>query len=203
MTDKAKEALFANESVPDKALLAASAFGTDLNRKRGRPLPLVPSKPLATKKPKKETVKVKKGVTAQARKSGLKPGRPPASKTYTPNDPKRLQELKNHLMGTKGELIIKAIINKALDPEDQDQIACMKMCIDRILPISMFEKGAGKSNAVTIQIVNTGESKTRIIGSEAEGNDEDDEDTIEMETTPTASTEATVEVLPSPEGEQV
>ena len=163
MTDKASEALFANE-VSDKALQAASAFGTDLKRKPGKP-----------KKPKTELVKVSKPVTSQARKSksGLKPGRPPASKTYTPNDPKRLQELKNHLMGTKGELIIQAIINKALDDEDQDQIACMKMCIDRILPVSMFEKGAGKSSAVTIQIVNTGESKTRIVNN--------DENTIEME----------------------
>lgn len=185
MTDKAKEALFANETV-DKALQAASAFGTDLKRPGGNPK--------GYKKPKTEIVKVKKDVASQARKSksGLKPGRPPASKSFTPNDPKRLQELKNHLMGTKGEMIIKAIINKALDPEDQDQIACMKMCIDRILPVSMFEKGAGKSSAVTIQIVNTGESKTRIIGS-------DDENTIDME-----MSENTIDMETSaPEGDKV
>jgi len=42
-------------------------------------------------------------------------------------------------------------------PEYKDQVACLKMCIDRLLPLSHFEKDkAGRSNAIQVQIVTTG-----------------------------------------------
>ena len=44
-----------------------------------------------------------------------------------------------------------------MDDGDKDQVACLKMCIDRLLPISHFEKqGQGRSNAIQVQIVTTG-----------------------------------------------
>lgn len=74
----------------------------------------------------------------------------------------RIAELKARLLATDGESIIKEIIRKALDPDDKDQIAALKMCVDRILPISMFEKAAGRSNAITINI-STGEGSQTVV----------------------------------------
>jgi hypothetical protein len=51
-------------------------------------------------------------------------------------------------------------MDKALDDNDEDQLACLKMCMDRMIPASYFEKDkAGGSKGVTIQIVGVGETK--------------------------------------------
>jgi hypothetical protein len=42
------------------------------------------------------------------------------------------------------------LIHKALDPNDKDQIAALKMCVDRVLPLSMFD--AAKNSGTTPQI---------------------------------------------------
>ena len=42
-----------------------------------------------------------------------------------------------------------------MDDNHPGQMAAMKMCLDRMLPLSMFEKDAkGRGSAVTINIVN-------------------------------------------------
>jgi hypothetical protein len=41
-------------------------------------------------------------------------------------------------------------------------MAALKMCIDRTLPISMFEKDKSQRSAVTINITGLGESPTII-----------------------------------------
>jgi len=54
-----------------------------------------------------------------------------------------------------------------MDDQDKDQVACLKMCIDRLLPLSHFEKqGQGRSNAIQVQIVTTG--TPQIAAREAE-----------------------------------
>lgn len=69
-------------------------------------------------------------------------------------DASRIQEFKARLLGTTGEKIINTLISKALNVDDKDNIAALKMCIDRILPISAFEaaKGSGGVPQVTINI---------------------------------------------------
>lgn len=75
-------------------------------------------------------------------------------------DTGRIQEFKARLLSTKGSQIIDTVMSKALDPTDKDQVACLKMCMDRLLPMSMFEKDArGQRNAVTINITGIGEAK--------------------------------------------
>ena len=70
-----------------------------------------------------------------------------------PGEAARIKEFHARLLATSGETVINTIIKKALDNEDKDQVACLKMCIDRVLPMSYFEKGkdAGRGN-VNIQI---------------------------------------------------
>lgn len=79
-------------------------------------------------------------------------------------DAQRIQEFKARLLSSSGTKIIDTVIRKALDDEDKDQIAALKMCMDRLLPTSLFEKDAkGQRNAVTINITGLGETKVEAV----------------------------------------
>ena len=78
----------------------------------------------------------------------------------------RIKEFHARLLATSGETVINTIISKALDNDDKDQVACLKMCIDRVLPMSYFEKGKDTSRGnVNIQISMVGDEKP-VIDSE-------------------------------------
>ncbi len=78
----------------------------------------------------------------------------------TPLEAARIKEFYARLLCTSGEKVIETVLRKAMDDTDKDQVACLKMCIDRLLPISHFEKDkAGRSNAIQVQIVTTGTPK--------------------------------------------
>lgn len=81
-----------------------------------------------------------------------------------PGEAARIKEFHARLLATSGETVINTIIKKALDDEDKDQVACLKMCIDRVLPMSYFEKGrdAGRGS-VNIQISMVGDKQTEVI----------------------------------------
>lgn len=79
-------------------------------------------------------------------------------------DTARIQEFKARLLSSSGTKIIDTVIRKALDDNDKDQIAALKMCMDRLLPTSLFEKDAkGQRNAVTINITGLGETKVEAV----------------------------------------
>ena len=74
-----------------------------------------------------------------------------------PGEAARIKEFYARLLSTSGEKVIETVIRKAMDDQDKDQVACLKMCMDRLLPVSHFEKqGQGRSNAIQVQIVTTG-----------------------------------------------
>jgi len=100
-------------------------------------------------RPKKTEVEAKK-------KRGVV-GRPPGEAA-------RIKEFHARLLATSGETVINTIISKALDNDDKDQVACLKMCIDRVLPMSYFEKGkdAGRGN-VNIQISMVGDANAEVV----------------------------------------
>ena len=81
-----------------------------------------------------------------------------------PGEAARIKEFHARLLATSGETVINTIIKKAVDDEDKDQVACLKMCIDRVLPMSYFEKGkdAGRGN-VNIQISMVGDKKAEVV----------------------------------------
>lgn len=86
-------------------------------------------------------------------------------------DAARIQEFKARLLSTTGDKVINKVLQVALDDEHQGQMAALKMCMDRMLPLSLFEKDAKRgANAVTINIVGVGE--TQIIS---------EDNTVEME----------------------
>jgi hypothetical protein len=98
-----------------------------------------PKNPRGAGRPKKSAIAAKK-------KRELR-GRPPGEAA-------RIREFHARLLTTKGDHIIETIIKKALDPTDKDQAAMLKMCADRLLPLSYFEKaGTGQGKAgITINI---------------------------------------------------
>ena len=84
-----------------------------------------------------------------------------------PGEAARIKEFNARLLATSGETVINTIIKKALDNEDKYQVACLKMCIDRVLPMSYFEKGrdAGRGS-VNIQISMLGDAKAEVLDQE-------------------------------------
>ena len=84
-----------------------------------------------------------------------------------PGEAARIKEFHARLLDTSGETVINTIIKKALDNEDKDQVACLKMCIDRVLPMSYFEKGrdAGRGS-VNIQISMLSDAKAEVLDQE-------------------------------------
>jgi hypothetical protein len=106
----------------------------------------VPTKnPRGAGRPKKTAIQAKK-------KRDLR-GRPPGEAA-------RIREFHARLLTTKGDHIIETIIKKALDPTDKDQAAMLKMCADRLLPLSYFEKDkTGGNKGITINISGVGDTK--------------------------------------------
>ena len=90
---------------------------------------------------------LKKDIEAKKKGNRGKVGRPAG-------DAARINEFKARLLGTSGDKIIETLIHKALDPNDKDQIAALKMCVDRILPLSVFDaaKNSGSVPAISINI---------------------------------------------------
>jgi hypothetical protein len=100
-------------------------------------VPVVEKKVVKKGRPRKADILAKKKGHRETR------GRPAG-------DAARIAEFKARLLGTSGEKIINTLISKALDPDDKDQAACLKMCIDRVLPLSAFD--ASKQSGGTPQI---------------------------------------------------
>ncbi len=100
------------------------------------------------KKPKRGRPK-KADILAKKKGSRGAVGRPAG-------DAARIAEFKARLLGTSGEKIINTLISKALDPDDKDQAACLKMCVDRVLPLSAFDTSKNSSGTPQISINITG-----------------------------------------------
>lgn len=65
----------------------------------------------------------------------------------------RSQEILAEMLGRKSASIVQVVLDKALREGDPDQMACLKIVMDRILPPEYFTKNKNKSNAINIQIM--------------------------------------------------
>ena len=100
----------------------------------------------------------------------------PKSKAILPESKKaRAQEVLAVMLGRKGKNVVQKVLDKALNDEDDDQMACLKLVMDRILPADYLAKVKGKSNQISIQIMGVGE--TTIQSSE----EEVDEDLVDVD----------------------
>ena len=77
-------------------------------------------------------------------------------------DNQRIKELKELMIRSGGKDVAQKVIDIALNDNHPGQMAAIKMCIDRSMPVSMFEKDKGARSAVTINITGIGELPTII-----------------------------------------
>lgn len=103
--------------------------------------------------PKKEIAKNTPGKMA-------KRGRPPGEASAMAEFKARL------LTSPKSVKVIESILNAALDDEHKNQAAAWKLCMERMIPLSSFEKGNAGKSAVTINITGLGESNGVTIEGE-------------------------------------
>ena len=81
---------------------------------------------------------------------------PPAILPKT--DHQRIKELKELMIRSGGKDVAEKVIQIALNDEHPGQMAALKMCMDRTLPIGMFEKDKNQRSAITINITGLGEA---------------------------------------------
>jgi hypothetical protein len=73
------------------------------------------------------------------------------------------------LLATSGDHVISKIIQIAQNDEHPGQMAALKMCMDRVLPLSYFEKDkmSGGKSSVSITITGVG-GETKIVGDDSD-----------------------------------
>jgi len=86
---------------------------------------------------------------------------PPA--TLPKTDTQRIKELKQMLIEGKGADVVQKVITIALDDGHPGQMAALKMCMDRALPASLFEKTAAQRSAINITITGIGQPEIKDI----------------------------------------
>jgi len=91
---------------------------------------------------------------------------PPAILPKT--DHQRIKELKELMIRSGGKDVAEKVIQIALNDEHPGQMAALKMCMDRTLPIGMFEKDKNQRSAITISITGIGEAPITVGENNAE-----------------------------------
>ena len=126
------------------------------------PEDLIPKVPKRIGRPPKKEIEGKK------RGSRAVMGRPKG-------DASVIEEYKARLLASpKSKKVLDSIMNAALDDDHKNQSAAWKLLVDRLLPLSYFEKdktGGGRNN-VSITITGVGGEKT-VVGSTLEGEMDD------------------------------
>ena len=87
----------------------------------------------------------------------------------------RAQEVLAEMLGRKSKYIVQKVLDKALDDNDEDQMACLKLVMDRVLPADYLAKVKGKSNQIQINITGVGQ-ETTIVGETLEAEYEEDDE---------------------------
>ena len=82
----------------------------------------------------------------------------------------RAQEVLAEMLGRKGKYIVQKVLDKALTDGDPDQMACLKLVMDRVLPADYLSKVKGKSNQISINITGVGQEVT-LTGNEIDNED--------------------------------
>lgn len=79
----------------------------------------------------------------------------------------KLRELKQLLIDGAGTQVVSKAVQIALNDEHPSQAAMIKLCLDRMLPVSMFEKDKNQRSAISITITGIGEVQHDVIDVEA------------------------------------
>jgi hypothetical protein len=86
-------------------------------------------------------------------------------------DAATINEYKARMLASpKSRKVLDSILNAALDDDHKNQAAAWKLCMDRLLPVSYFEKDkeVGGRGGINISITGVGGEKTVISGGSTE-----------------------------------
>ena len=80
-------------------------------------------------------------------------------------DAGRIAEFKERLLATGGTRVIDKMVSIALEDGHPGQMAAIKLCVDRVLPMSLFEasKGGGSMPQISINISSIGSPKIETL----------------------------------------
>ena len=84
-------------------------------------------------------------------------------------DAATINEYKARMLASpKSRKVLDSILSAALDDDHKNQAAAWKLCMDRLLPVSYFEKDKvnGGKSAINISITGVGGETTVISGNE-------------------------------------
>ncbi len=104
--------------------------------------------------------KAKRG---RPRKADIEAYKKPGKVGRPVGDTGRIQELKARLLATTGDKVINKIVEIAMTDGHPVQAAALKMCIDRVLPVSYFEKDKNTNARPSVNITITGVGGETII----------------------------------------
>lgn len=65
---------------------------------------------------------------------------------------RQLLDLRKILLEERGELVVKKLLDIALNDEHSGQMAALKLAVDRLLPVSEFDKDKGSGGIKTVII---------------------------------------------------
>ena len=87
----------------------------------------------------------------------------------------RIEEFKSFLMGDNGPVLMSKLVVIALNDNHPGQMSALKMCIDRVLPLSHFDKATngGQSPTISINISGLTNSTATVVGSQGVFSDDD------------------------------
>lgn len=88
-------------------------------------------------------------------------------------DAGRLQEFKERLLATGGTRILDKMVEIAMTDGHPGQMAAMKLAVDRILPVSMFEAAKNSGSTPQISINISGLANTSVVANEVAAEEEE------------------------------
>jgi hypothetical protein len=96
--------------------------------------------------------RIKLGLPIRKRKKTIYKKKPKSNAILPESKKKRSQEILATMLSTAGDKVVKKVLNKALDDDDKDQVVCLKMVMDRVIPQDYLTKAKGSGNKIEIQI---------------------------------------------------
>jgi hypothetical protein len=80
----------------------------------------------------------------------------PQSLVLPKTEHQKVKELKELLINSAGVNVVQKTVQIALDDDHPAQMAALKLCMDRMLPVALFEKEKNQRSAVNITISGIG-----------------------------------------------
>ena len=80
----------------------------------------------------------------------------PQSLVLPKTEHQKVKELKDLLINSAGANVVHKAVEIAMNDEHPAQMAAIKLCMDRMLPVSLFEKEGKQRSAVNITISGIG-----------------------------------------------